>query len=320
MLATERLLRIASDRNSACCLRSSGTRPMPARMASIGERIATSRPSTSTRPRCIGSAPKMARASSVRPAPTRPARPRISPLRTSRLTSWSMTACGSRASRPRETPSTASATAPAPEPSRCANRRSISRPTIRRMMPLDVELARRRRSPTRAPSRSTVTRSQIRITSSSRWVTKTTEMPLALSPRTIANRRWTSLSDRAEVGSSMTTSLAVHRQRAGDLDHLLLGDREVGDQAARVDVEADLRGQRPGAAVQLAPSRRGPTRTGSAADEHVLGDRERRDQVELLVDRDDAQRLRRVRAGEADLGAVEGDACRHRAPGRRPGS
>ena len=56
----------------------------------------------------------MARASSVRPAPTRPARPRISPLRTSRLMSWSMTACGSRASRARETPSTARATAPPP--------------------------------------------------------------------------------------------------------------------------------------------------------------------------------------------------------------
>ena len=42
MLVTERLLRIASDRNRACCLRSSGTRPMPARMASIGERMATS--------------------------------------------------------------------------------------------------------------------------------------------------------------------------------------------------------------------------------------------------------------------------------------
>ncbi len=32
-------MRMASDRNSACCLRSSGTRPMPWRIASCGERM-----------------------------------------------------------------------------------------------------------------------------------------------------------------------------------------------------------------------------------------------------------------------------------------
>ena len=127
---------------------------------------------------------------------------------------------------------------------------------------LDVELGDGARCRPGAPSRSTVTRSQICITSSSRWVTKMTEMPLALSPRTMANSRWTSLSDRAEVGSSMTTSLAVHRQRARDLDHLLLGDRQVGDQPARVDVEPDLRGERLRAPMQLAQSTR-PSRTGS---------------------------------------------------------
>ena len=37
--AMDRLVRTASDRNSACCLRSSGTRPMPWRIASRGERI-----------------------------------------------------------------------------------------------------------------------------------------------------------------------------------------------------------------------------------------------------------------------------------------
>ena len=62
--------------------------------------------------------------------------------------------------------------------------------------------------PASAPSRSTVTRSQICITSSRRWVTNTTAMPRPFSPRTIANSRCTSLSDRAEVGSSMTTSFA----------------------------------------------------------------------------------------------------------------
>ena len=46
-MAIDRLMRMASDRNSACCLRSSGTRPMPWRIASCGEGCATGLPSTS---------------------------------------------------------------------------------------------------------------------------------------------------------------------------------------------------------------------------------------------------------------------------------
>ena len=48
-------------------------------MASAGVRSRTGLPSTRIVPWSNGSAPKMARAISVRPAPTRPARPRISP-------------------------------------------------------------------------------------------------------------------------------------------------------------------------------------------------------------------------------------------------
>ncbi len=101
------------------------------------------------------------------------------------------------------------------------------------------------------------------------------------------------------------------RSRHGprDLDHLLLGHRQVGDQPARVDVEADLPGQRPGAAVQRRPvDAAQPHR--QAADEHVLGDRERGDQVEFLIDGDDAQLLGGVRTGEADLRPIEGDVAR----------
>ena len=60
-------------------LRSSGTRKMPWSMASRGARMATARPSRRTSPPTGRSTPKMAQASSVRPAPTRPAMPRISP-------------------------------------------------------------------------------------------------------------------------------------------------------------------------------------------------------------------------------------------------
>jgi hypothetical protein len=41
------------------------------------------------------------------------------------------------------------------------------------------------------------------------------------------------------VGSSMTTSRASIERR-GDLDHLLLGHREVGHRPVRVEVEPDL--------------------------------------------------------------------------------
>ena len=46
----------------------------------------------------------------------------------------------------------------------------------------------------------------MRNTSSSRWVTKTTETPSAFSRLTISNRLATSVSDSAEVGSSITIS------------------------------------------------------------------------------------------------------------------
>ena len=72
--AIDRLARMASARNSACCLRSSGTRPMPCAMASRGERdTRPACPRSSTLPESKRSAPKMARAVSVRPAPTSPA-------------------------------------------------------------------------------------------------------------------------------------------------------------------------------------------------------------------------------------------------------
>ena len=56
-------------------------------MLARGERVRSSRPSSSTVP-SAGSAPKIARAISVRPLPTRPASPTISPARTSKEMSW----------------------------------------------------------------------------------------------------------------------------------------------------------------------------------------------------------------------------------------
>ena len=59
-------------------------RRCPAAMASLGEANATSRPSSWMVPAVGWSTPNSTRAISVRPLPTRPAKPRISPARTSK--------------------------------------------------------------------------------------------------------------------------------------------------------------------------------------------------------------------------------------------
>ena len=60
-------------------LRSSGKKAIPAFIAAPGEPVFMSLPSTLTDPESIGSAPKMALAVSVLPAPRRPASPTTSP-------------------------------------------------------------------------------------------------------------------------------------------------------------------------------------------------------------------------------------------------
>ncbi len=71
-------------RINACSLRSSGTSAMPRSTASPGCRIATGVPSSRISPRSILSAPNRQRTNSVRPAPTSPAKPTISPARTAK--------------------------------------------------------------------------------------------------------------------------------------------------------------------------------------------------------------------------------------------
>ena len=63
-------------------LRSSGTIAIPAVIAAAGWLRLTCLPRTTTSPAVVCRAPKIASSSSVRPAPTSPARPTISPART----------------------------------------------------------------------------------------------------------------------------------------------------------------------------------------------------------------------------------------------
>ena len=82
----------------------------------------------------------------------------------------------------------------------------------------------------------------------------------------------------------------LERQGLGDLDHLALGDREVGDRRRRAEVDAEALEERSDHGVETCPvdqpQRPAPQRL--AADEDVGGDVQIVEEVELLVDEGDA--------------------------------
>ena len=75
-------LLIGSSSTKPCFLRSSGTNAMPAEIDCEGECLLSSFPKKLIDPLSIGSIPKIALATSVLPAPTRPASDTISPALT----------------------------------------------------------------------------------------------------------------------------------------------------------------------------------------------------------------------------------------------
>ena len=225
----------------------------------------------------------MARASSVRPEPTSPAMPTISPLRTENEMSSSTTArgsCGAAARHARDLED---------DRARRARRQrreqfAAARPTIMRMMRSMVSSA-TAALPTTLPSRSTVTRSQISSTS-----------------RAGGSRRWCRClraAGRARCSNSASHSLGerrrrlvhddearAHGQRAGDLDHLLPGDRQIA-HLLQLSGRSRPRRATTGGAAMAGQVTNGAT--ALAAEKQfsstVIGH-----EVELLVDRDDAQR------------------------------
>ena len=101
----------------------------------------------------------------------------------------------------------------------------------------------------------------------------------------------------------------VEGQGLGDLDHLLVADPQVADPGPRRDRRAQAVEQpaRPGlhrAVVQ--PAQPAAPRL-LAAQEDVVGDRELRDEVQLLVDDPDAGVLGLARPGEPHRPAVQAD-------------
>ena len=104
----------------------------------------------------------------------------------------------------------------------------------------------------------------------------------------------------------------LHGERPGDLDQLLLGDREIANQCHWVAFETNFVGDRAGVVGEAPPADEEP-RARFPTDEHVLGDRHLRDEGELLVDGDDAGALGVVGRPEGDRLAEQLDFTRVRA-------
>ena len=157
--ASVMLALIGSSATTPCRRRSSGRWAMPCAMASAGRRMRTVRPRSRISPWSAGVRPKIARATSVRPAPTRPARPRTSPARRERLTSRTPVA---EQPRPRSSSTTSPGAA-----GFLGNTASRRRPTMSWISSARSTSAIGRVAMVR-PSRRTVTRSATRASSSSR--------------------------------------------------------------------------------------------------------------------------------------------------------
>ena len=98
--------------------------------------------------------------------------------------------------------------------------------------------------------------------------------------------------------------LGLHGERAGDLDHLLLGNRKVAHACAGAAVEADALAELLCLRLEL-PIADEEARTRLTADEDVLRHRHVGGEGEFLVDGDDTGGLRFVRRGETYTPAVE---------------
>ena len=176
---------------------------MPLAIACAAERSVKARSPMRTSTATPSSRPAMRRANRVRPAPTSPPRPTISPAPSRRAT-------GAAAAR---TASSIAGLSPMSK-RRARKRSSTSWPTMCRTSSVRVISAVRPVNTSR-PLRSTVTLSAISKTSSRRCETKRTSRPRRFSSLTMAKRRVRSSADRTAVGSSSVRMRAdVERARA----------------------------------------------------------------------------------------------------------
>ena len=226
-----------------------GTRPVRARSSpsSTGGAV------YSMVPACARRRPAMVSSTALRPAPSRPARPTISPGRT--VQRDVAQAAAAQAGDPQHRVTVRDA-------GRVAVAAARSRPTIsctRRAASTSVAAA----VATRRPSRSTVTRSASASTSSRRWLTYTTPAPAARAARTAANRRAASVGAEhrrrlveqedgiAGLETRATACKARATQRPRQLHLLALADRQIAAARRRRRGAADRRQRRRRALAHL---------------------------------------------------------------------
>ena len=139
--------------------------------------------------------------------------------------------------------------------------------------------------PTVRPSRSTVARSQVAVTSASRWVMKRTERP-RVAP--LAHDREHLLGEvRRQRGGDLVEQqqLRVARERAREVEHPQRGQRQVAGHLAR--------GRR-SSSIRVEPLAHGAESARGQA--QVLGDRQVRQQRRILEDGREADARARARA------------------------
>ena len=183
------------------------------------------------------STPKTARASSVRPEPTRPARPRISPRRTARSTD-----CG----RDRWRSARRSISRRSRAGRRC--RRQVERLEVAADHQADHGVVARSRRVELADHAAVAQHhdavgAALDLVQPVRDEDDADAVGLQLGDD-LACSRSVSESVRLEVGSSMMTRRGIERQRLGDLDQLPLRERQLGDRRIGREIDAQAVQQR----------------------------------------------------------------------------
>ena len=228
---------VALDRDGPstrpCWRRSSGTKPMPAAIAALGERrrqrrAATAPPSRRRRGRCRRSRARPRSARRRRGRPARRSRPRRTSKETSVKTPSRVRRVDREDGRRRRCASTFGKSA------------SSSRPTIERTMRCGGRVGDRPRCDVAAVAHH---RDALAEREDLVEPVGDEEHRRALA-RSVCGRRRRGGRPRsavsAAVGSSMTITRASSRERLGDLDDLLVGDRQPAREAVRVQVDAEL--------------------------------------------------------------------------------
>ena len=299
-MASVMLRETPSSSTRPCLRRSSGTRAMPRAVALRGLPFGSGIPSRRTLPLSYGSTPKIARATSLRPAPTRPASPTISPARTVKVMSRNTPA--------RVSPSTSSTTSPTSAGS-FGNSSVTSRPTIWRTSSSTVVSAIGVVS-MYEPSRITVTVSQRANTSSKRCEMNSSARPSSRRLRATAKSRSTSTPESAAVGSSMMSTRASS-EMALAISMICWSAIERPSVTRSGSSATPRRSKISTASARIALRSIRPDAVGRlAAHEDVLGHRQIGEERRLLVDDRDARGLRLRGAGEVDRLAVEQEVAR----------